>query len=103
MSNVYVKSMGLRIAPQVLDAIERMQDQPILQYMIPDVVGYSTAPVYYAIQHLRGTGMLSPMKWWITERGKLALAIWRGKQNSNAAKRRAPLKPVHSSLMEERT
>lgn len=102
MSNAYVKSMGLRIAPDVLDAIERMQGQPIYQYLIPDVVGYSLAPVYYAIQHLRSTGMLSPMKYWTTERGKLALAIWRGKQTSNAAKRHAPSKPAHSSLMEER-
>jgi predicted transcriptional regulator len=82
-----VERHGIRYAVCVLEALWIMKDQPIRVFLITDVSGIaSSGAVAYALRYLRDNGLVA--RYQLTERGKIALALWQGKQTKIAARRK---------------
>lgn len=86
--NAAVKRSGVKHAPLVLETLYQMQGQPIRLYVLEEVAGFSAGVVHYALAHLRNTELVTRKRYFLTTRGHIALAIWRGKQTAIAAKRK---------------
>ena len=83
-----VKRSGVKYAPLVLETISRMSDRPIRVYLLEEASGFSNTVVQFALQHLRNIDLVTRKGYFLTTRGHIALAIWRGKQTAIAAKRK---------------
>lgn len=83
-----VKKSGVKHAPMALEAIDRMGAQLGRVYLLEDMAGFSTATLHYALAYLRDTELVTRKGYFLTTRGHIALAIWRGKQIAIAAKRK---------------
>ena len=85
----WVDRAAERAAPVMLEAIERYA--PVLIRDLPEVAGYNYLICFYAVTYLRSLGCATSWrgKVSLTERGMIALAIWRGKQRKTVEVRRA--------------
>lgn len=86
--NAAVKRSGVKHAPLVLETLYQIQGQPVRVYLLEEAAGFSAAVVHYALAHLRNTELVTRKGYFLTTRGYIALAIWRGKQTAIAAKRK---------------
>ena len=88
--NHYFEAAKLRIAPLMLEALSR-DDKPLSSAALIYELGYSHSIVSgtFALLHKAGMAACADRGvYQLTERGKIALAIWRGKQHRIRGKRR---------------
>lgn len=88
-STIYHRDLGHRNAMFVLAAIDEAPGWSVNE--IAAIVGINYSIVFYAKSYLLALRLISPVggKCYINERGKIALAVWRGKQITAAKLRRS--------------
>lgn len=95
------RQLGRRIAPLVLQALDtcdvRLGD--IRAGVFAEYVGYSQTAILFAIRHLREHGLVFDRHYSLTERGKIALAIWRGKGRPLVQPRPGFRSDIHRSAL----
>lgn len=77
----YVVACAQSHAIEFLEAVERMEPAARISDL-PEVAGYSGAFCHYGVAYLKDCGLVSRLTGFahLTERGRIALAIYRGKQ-----------------------